>query len=113
VNGWFDEVCQRAFDRRNEARKEMLQRGTRDNALEYSDERIESKIMCHIKKKEHERNIIQKLQDRYSRNVQKFYEGVSNFKREFKSRISVCRDKTGNMIFGEQHILNIWAFGDL
>jgi hypothetical protein len=87
----------------------MLQRGTRENALEYSDERKEAKIMCHRKKKEYQNNIIQKLQHRYSRNVQKLYGGVSIFKREFKSRIKVCRDMTGNIIFGEQHIMNIWG----
>jgi uncharacterized alkaline shock family protein YloU len=34
VNGWFDEICQTALDIRNEARKKVLQRGRRANALE-------------------------------------------------------------------------------
>jgi hypothetical protein len=32
-NGWFDQDCQIALDTRNEARKKMLQRGTRANML--------------------------------------------------------------------------------
>jgi hypothetical protein len=32
-NGWFDQDCQIALDTRKEARKKMLQRGTRANML--------------------------------------------------------------------------------
>jgi hypothetical protein len=50
VNGWFDQDCQTALDIRNEARMKMLQRGTRANALEYTDARKSLPIrqsFCH------------------------------------------------------------------
>jgi hypothetical protein len=94
---------------RNETRKKMLQ-STRANALEYADARKEAKTICHRKKKGYEENIFQELQDRYSRyEIWKFYEGVHNIKKGFQPRIMVCQDKTGNLIAGEQQILNRWA----
>jgi hypothetical protein len=57
-----------ALDTRNEARKRMLQRGTRANTLEYADARKVAKAICRKKKKEYEENIFHELQDRYSRN---------------------------------------------
>jgi hypothetical protein len=109
-NGWFDQDCQIALDIRNKARKRMLQRGTRANIPEYVDARKAVKAICHRKKKEYEENIFHKFQDRYSRNeVRKFYERVPNIKRGFQPRITVCWDKIGNLIAGEQQILNRWA----
>jgi hypothetical protein len=67
-NGWFDQDCQIALDTRNEARKRMLQRGTRANMLEYADARKAAKAICRRKKNEYEENICHELQDRYSRN---------------------------------------------
>jgi hypothetical protein len=57
-NGWFDQDCQIALDTRNEARKEMLQRGTRANTLEYVDARKVAEAICRRKKKEYEENIV-------------------------------------------------------
>jgi hypothetical protein len=106
-NDWFDQDCQIALDTRNEARKRMLQRETRANMLQYADARKVVKAICHRKKKKYEDNIFHELQDRYSRNeVQKFYEGVRNIKRGFPPRITVCWVKIGNLIAGEQQILN-------
>jgi hypothetical protein len=34
---------------------------------------------------------------------------VNNIKRVFQPRFTVCRDKIGNLIAGEQQILNRWA----
>jgi hypothetical protein len=34
---------------------------------------------------------------------------VQNFKKGFQPKITVCRDKTTNLIAGEQLILNRWA----
>jgi vacuolar-type H+-ATPase subunit E/Vma4 len=53
-NGWFDQDCQIALDTRNEARKKMLQRGTRANTLEYIDARKEAKAISRRNKKEYE-----------------------------------------------------------
>jgi hypothetical protein len=62
------------------------------------------------RKKECEENIIQELQDRYSRNeVWKFCERVRNIKRGFQPRITVCRVKIGNLIADERQILKRWA----
>jgi hypothetical protein len=67
-NGWFDQECQIALDTRSEARKRMLQRGTRANMLEYSVARKVAGTICRRKRKEYEENIFHELQDRYSRN---------------------------------------------
>jgi hypothetical protein len=60
-NGWFDQDCQIALDTRNEARKRMLQRGSRANTLEYTDARKAAKAICRRKKKEYEENIFHEL----------------------------------------------------
>jgi hypothetical protein len=73
-------------------------------------ERKEAKAICRRKKKEYEENIFHELQNIYSRNeVRTFYEGVRNIKRGFQPRTTVCRDKIGNLIAGEQQILDRWA----
>jgi hypothetical protein len=80
----------------------MSQRGKTANALDYAYARKEVKTICCRKKKEYEENIIQEFQDRYPRNeLRKFYERVSNIKRSFQSRITVCQDKIGKLIAGE------------
>jgi hypothetical protein len=99
-NDWFDQDCQLALDTRNEARKRMLQRGTGANTLEYADTREVEKPTCHRKKKEYEENIFFKT-DILEMKYEHFRKGCAIL-RGFQLRITVCRDKIGNLIAGEQ-----------
>jgi hypothetical protein len=53
VNAWFDQGCQTVLDIKKKARKIIVRRGTRANALEYADAWKEEKTTCHTKKKEY------------------------------------------------------------
>jgi hypothetical protein len=78
--------------------------------LEYTNARKEVKVICHRKKKEYEESIFQEIQERYMRNeARKFYEGIRNIKKCFQPRTTFCRNKNGDLIGGEQQVLDKWT----
>lgn len=115
-NQWFDKECQEAIKSRNAYRLKMMQKRTRAAEEEYKTARRATKNICKKKKKELEESILYELDENFGRNEsRKFFESVRNIKTGFQPRTTMCKNKEGTLVAGEQEILKLWVehFNDL
>lgn len=116
-NGWFDRDCEEVTARKNEAYKALLQKHRTRTATEaYKIRRREEKHVHRAKKRAFENNRVEEIVAAKGRNdSRQFYQKINNVRNEFKPRITMCRDKSGNIINDKAGILGRWAehFEDL
>ncbi|CAD7093988.1 unnamed protein product [Hermetia illucens] len=110
-NGWFDDECNLATERKNAAYRVMLHsQRTRARAETYHELRRAEKRL-HRRKKEAWENQqvceIEKYREQ-PHQARKFYQQVSRMKPN-TPRCSSCRDKEGNLISDRMGILERWV----
>lgn len=104
-----DEECKRAVDRRNEARRKMLQKETRLNSQKYLEERRAAHRICRRKKREATSKRIADMEAEYSNGKLKdFYQGIRKVKNSFRSKICICKGKDGKVITEEKQVVERW-----
>jgi hypothetical protein len=106
-NDWFDDDCKRMVLRVIEARK--TGRDSRNKTLYIQNLQKEKKKLFQRKKRQFEQSQIAKIENLRSINdTRKFYQAVNAERRGFQPRVSICRQKNGDLICGEKGILDRW-----
>lgn len=107
---WFDEECARVTKDKNEAYANMLQRHrTRNSVAIYKEKRRIEKRTHKRKKKTWLEEQITEINELGNNNeVRKFYEKVNKQRKEFKPRVSMCKDKSGNILSQKEEVLKRW-----
>ena len=107
---WFNDECKVTIEERNEARKKMLQRETRANCSEYSRLRAIAKSVCRREKRKWEKKKVEEIQDLARRKeTRKMYSKISEEKKGFQARTSMCNDKEGNLMVEGMRVVERWA----
>lgn len=110
-NGWFDDECEAVTARKNEAYRALLQKHRTRTATEtYKMRRREEKTVHRAKKRASENERVNEIIAAKERNESRiFYQKINNMRNEFKPRITMCRDKAGNIINEKARILGRWV----
>lgn len=88
----------------------MQQHRTRAATDRYKELRREEKRTHKRKKRAFENNILEELEAQRNQNqTRKFYKNINNMRKEFKPRITMCKDKNGQILNSKEQILNRWA----
>lgn len=95
---WFDEECKNVVDKRNRARRKMLQRETRLNHQKYAEERRATHVICRRKKREAVKkdNGNGKRLFRWKRRRILFKSKET--KKGFRPKLCICTSKDGKII---------------
>uniref|UniRef100_A0A8D8YS40 Craniofacial development protein 2 n=1 Tax=Cacopsylla melanoneura TaxID=428564 RepID=A0A8D8YS40_9HEMI len=106
---WFDQQCEQAIRKKNEARKQMLQINTRRNKERYKALRREANNVCKQKKKEALNRKLKEV-DELNKDSEdrKFYEAVKRIKRKFQPKMEECKGKDGTLIADEIKRMERW-----
>lgn len=106
---WWDNDCEEAMNRRNDARKILLNRHTRLSQEKYKETRKAAKRICRRKKREkldeRLRNMEHASQAKDSKTLFKI---LKNTKNEYHPRLVLCKDKEGRCITEQSDILKRW-----
>jgi hypothetical protein len=113
-NDWFDDECkmmvQKVIDARKTGRESRTKTQFIRNLLR------ERKKLLQRKKRQFEQRRIAEIESlRTINDTRKFYQAVNAERRGFQPRVSICRRKNGELVCGEQGILDRWKehFNDL
>jgi hypothetical protein len=108
---WFANESKEATGKKNEAYRNMLtQNCTRALKEEYKNLRQEEKRIHGRKKKEFENQLLREAEKSQNKNnSRKFYQIINNIRKEFKARISICKDKEGEITGEKKKILQRWV----
>jgi hypothetical protein len=106
-NEWFDDECrvivQAVIDARGTGRESRAKTQNIRNLLK------ERKKLLQRKKRQFEQRQIAEIENLRSMNdTRKFYQAVNAERRGFQPRVSICRQKNGDLVCGEQGILDRW-----
>lgn len=109
-NEWFDDECAQAIKRKNEARDKKLQRNTRQTQEEYESRRREANRVCRRKKRGMLNEKLKEIEEkRLQKQTRNFYKGTDWFRKEFKPRLTGCKDKQGKLLGEENDIMKRWT----
>lgn len=87
---WFDENCKNVVDKRNEARRKMLQRETRLYQQKYVDKRKTVYKICKRKKRKViNRRMIEIENDYLERNIKDLPKSIRKVKEGFKPKLCI------------------------
>ena len=112
-NTWFDKECEEAVQRVIDARKGRITRAKTDEIRKLQREK---KKLLQRKKRSHDLKLISDVQEAHSMNEsRKFYKAISNTKKSFHARVSVCKRKDGSLVCDRDGVLERWKehFNDL
>lgn len=108
--GWFDEECRRAIEKKNTERDKLLQRKTRQKWEKYSESRREAKRVLKKKKREYLRRQVEDLQQMKNRNETRyFYQRVNHLKNGYQPKLNLCKNKEGEILSEEKEIMDRWT----
>lgn len=108
-NEWFDEECAVALDMKNEARKRIIQRETRQGRAIYVELRREANKICRKKKKAMLTKKIEGIEEMSQQNaIRAFYRETNWFRKGYQPRLTGCKDKQGRLLDNETDIANRW-----
>ncbi|KAI5735643.1 hypothetical protein M8J77_020880 [Diaphorina citri] len=113
---WFDDECRKMIEKKNNARRKMMNVNTRNNAETYRDLRREAKKILKAKKRNALKQKIKEIDELSKENEQrKFYAAINRMKKGFQPRINTCKDVNGEIITDNENILKRWTqhFKDL
>jgi hypothetical protein len=106
-NEWFDDECQNAVKAVIEARKVGRESRGKTQHIRYLQK--EKKKVLQRKKRQFDKDKIAQIENLRSINeTRKFYQAVNAEKRGFQPRVSICRQKNGDLVCGPEGILNRW-----
>lgn len=107
---WFDNDCEEAIKRKNEARNVMLQKKTRLSRRRYDELRKIAKKMCKKKKKDAMNKKVQEIEEHHSKYESKNFFGKMKIMRNgFQPKLNACKNKQGKVLSEEAEILERWA----
>ncbi|XP_071033141.1 uncharacterized protein [Parasteatoda tepidariorum] len=108
---WFDEECRMVNERKNKAYKNMLNRKfTRGSIDEYRSARREEKKVHKGKKKAYRENQFKEVESlRTNHESRAFYRVINEGRRDFKPRISLCKDENGTIVNERNKIMDRWV----
>jgi hypothetical protein len=106
-NEWFDDECRNAVQAVIEARKRG--RESRAKTLYIRSLQKEKRKLLQRKKRQFDHQRIAQVENLRSINeTRKFYQAVNAEKRGFQPRVSICRQKNGDLVCGTEGNLNRW-----
>ncbi|KAI5708261.1 hypothetical protein M8J77_019306 [Diaphorina citri] len=107
---WFDRECRDIIDKKNQARKVMLSRSTRNNCEAYKKLRKEAKRVLKKKKKDSMTEQIQEIEELNNQGEdRKFYAAMRRIKGSFQPRTQGCRNKNGTIETDERKVIERWT----
>ena len=105
-NAWFDNECEVAVQRVIDARKGRITRAKTDEIRRLQKEK---KKLLQYKKRSHDMKMISDVQEAHNMNEsRKFYKAISNTKKAFHARVSVCKRKDGSLVCDKDGVLERW-----
>ena len=114
---WFEDECRYATEDDNQAYQSMHQkRFNRNSAEEYKSARRRKKRIYRKKKRIYIEEFLKDAEHlRGSGESRAFYKTINNNHKDFKSRITFCRDKNGYLLSNSSDIAKRWMehFNDL
>jgi hypothetical protein len=106
-NDWFDDECQSAVQAVIEARR--VGRESRAKTRNIQRLQKEKRKLLQRKKRQFQQRKIAEIENLRSINEsKKFYQAVNAERRGFQPRVSICRQRNGDLVCGTQGILNRW-----
>ncbi|XP_039297864.1 uncharacterized protein LOC120354582, partial [Nilaparvata lugens] len=115
-NTWIDEECIQALEERNKARISMLNRRTRATMNLFQEKRSSARQVCRRKKRDFEKRKLEEIMAyAETKDARKMYLRIREGKAGFQPRTNFCTDKEGNLIGGEEEVIERWKeyFSDL
>jgi hypothetical protein len=107
MNEWFDEVCSKLLDQREQAKLQWLQDPSEINRDNLNNVRREASRYFRNKKKEHLKDKINELaMNSKNKNIRHLYRGINEFKRVYQPRNNLVKDKNGDLLVDSHNILN-------
>jgi hypothetical protein len=107
---WLDEECRTAIQEKNNMRKIILQRMTRNSKETYREHRRRANKICRERKREVLKRQIERTEvDRERADTSKYYQTVNRFRKGFQTRLNACKDNSGKLIEGDDKILEHWV----
>jgi hypothetical protein len=104
---WFDDECRNVVQRVIEARR--TGRESRTKTQQMRNLQREKKKVLQRKKRQFDQKRIAEIESLRSINeTRKFYQAVNAERRGFQPRVSICRQKNGELVCGTQGILDRW-----
>ncbi|XP_039282986.1 uncharacterized protein LOC120351088 [Nilaparvata lugens] len=108
-NAWMDEECLQALEDRNRARMNMLNRKTRATTNLFQEKRAYARQLCRKKKRDFERSKLEEIMAfAEAKNVRKMYMRIREGKAGFQPRTNFCTDSDGNLVGGEEQVIERW-----
>jgi hypothetical protein len=108
-NEWWDEDCQLAIPKKNEARRKWLQHRTRASNEWYHKKRNEANRMCATKKKEWINKTIGQIEENHKRKEpRKFFNEIKHLRQQNTGLPHICKDGNNTVITQTNKILNRW-----
>lgn len=108
-NGWFDNECKKAIDKRNSLRHRNLQRQTRQLDMEYREARREAKSLVKKKKKQAILEQLKDIEEAANKNEsRKFYRKIGMIKKGYSPTNNWIKSKDGVLLTSNQEILSRW-----
>ncbi|XP_039297365.1 uncharacterized protein LOC120354375 [Nilaparvata lugens] len=106
---WFDDECEEAIQKRNEARRHYIERPTRAKKANYDILRRKAKSVIKRKKREYYNNKVTKIQQDFEKkDPREAYKGVNLFKKGYKPKTTLCKDLNGKIIGNKDSIMERW-----
>lgn len=106
---WFDNECEVALKEREDARKKFLQTETRTALAAFAEQRKKSRKIVKAKKREKEQRRLQALEEQFQRSEsRRFFREVNALRKGFQPRLSICKDRNGDVLCAKEAIINRW-----
>jgi hypothetical protein len=117
TDNWFDGECKSATNAKNKAYGLMQQRRYSRSSVEaYCKVRREEKEVCRRRKREYENWKMEELEELHKmKQARKFYKEINKVHKEYKPRLTVCKNEQGEILSDKASILDRWQryFGEL
>ena len=110
MDDWYDDECRLITEEKNKLYLRMHNEKFTRSALEdYRQARKKEKKVHRRKKREHINGKLEELEHQRNKNEMRlFYGEINKSRKDFKPRISMCRNEDGDIIGDEDGILNRW-----
>lgn len=96
---WLDQNCTQAISKRNIARKNYLERPTRNKREIYEDARREAKGVIKKRKRAYINSIMMKTEESFrNNNMREAYRNINYFKKEYQPSTTFCRTQNRELI---------------
>ena len=105
---WFDEECFRFFDKRKQAKEQRVQDPNQSNVDNVNNARREVRRHFRNKKKQYLTDKIDEHETPLDQKYQRFYRGISDFKKGYQVRTDIAKDEKGDLV-ADSNITLAWG----